>query len=75
MNDNINPTPLSNKLEEVFEQMDEINSACQKIENFIQVESAQLEDLLNPEKDADIAKEIRFYMANCLKNLTQKFET
>jgi len=72
MNDNKNPNSLSKKLEEVFEHMEKINESCQKIESCINQEHKRLELLINPDKDADISKEIKFYIANFLQNKAKK---
>lgn len=71
MNDNKNPNSLSNRLEEVFEHMGEINSSCDKIETFVNQEYQRLQLLINPEKDADISKEVDFYVMKFLQKLAK----
>ena len=72
MNDNKKPNPLSKTLEEVFEHTDKINESCQKIESCVNQEYKRLELLINPDKNADISKEIKFYIANFLQNKAKK---
>jgi hypothetical protein len=72
MNDNKNS--LSKKLEEVFEHMDKISDSCRKIESCINQENKRLQLLINPDKDADISKEIKFYMVSFLKKITDNLE-
>ena len=71
-NDKNNTSSLSHKLEEIFEHTDKINESCQKIESCVNQEYTRLELLINPDKDADISKEIKFYIANFLQNKAKK---
>lgn len=72
MNDNINTNSLSLKLGEVFEHMDMINESCQTIDAFVNKEYERLQILINPDNDADISKEIQFYIANFLQKKAKK---
>jgi hypothetical protein len=72
MNDNKKLEPLSKKLEEVFDHMDKINESCQTIESCVNQEHKRLQILINPSNDADISKEIKFYIANFLQNKAKK---
>jgi len=78
MNDNDTDNPrakhLSDDLQNVYQQMDHINSALQQIELKIEQEYKKVETIINPKKDQDVSKEIQYYFSDFLKNYASDFK-
>lgn len=75
MNDNQTPKKsLSKQLNEVFEHMEEIDISFKKIEVYIEQEYGRIERSINPEQNNDISKELKYYLANFLKQNSLKYD-
>ena len=59
---------MSEKLTQTFDDMEVLHKTVHSIEVHIDKEYQKLEIRMNPEKNNDISKELRFYMIDFLKN-------
>jgi len=66
---------MSEKLTQTFDDMEVLHKTFHSIEVHIDKEYKKLEIRMNPEKNNDISKELRFYMIDFLKNAPKRFES
>lgn len=77
MNDNKNPkdlSALSQKLSEIFDHMDYINSSFNRVEAYVKKKFEEVEREINPDNNHDVSRELQYHMANFLRNLASYFE-
>lgn len=68
------PERLSEKLSAVLDQMDVTKPSYINIKRVIEREHQEIQKTLNPDKNADIAKELNHHFCDFIQNLLKQYK-